>query len=376
MSGALVELVSRGAQDAYLISDTGMSFFKMKYHRHANFAQAPKVLEFSGQQPSAGGTSSIILKNYGDLVNYLWLEWPGGTTANGGFANALVGTVFELYIGGQKIDSQPIEYITDVWQTFMADTYSKSGVINNLAQPTYPQFMPLHFFFCDYNSYIPLLALQYHQVEIRCLWGTSPLLNSSNISVFANYVFLDRKEREELVSRPLEIIITQVQTLPVTFKNGQNLVVDMSPINHPVKSFFFGAPTLNPNSSIFVYPNTKQIVSFTNSEFQINGTKFFELMTPIYFYLVQSYFHTDNSVINWDPTNVQPQDTKFYMFNFCLSATSFKPTGTCNFSRLDNSKLTLSNVTCYPTTQTGSLFAVNYNILKIQNGLGGIIFGN
>ena len=156
MSGALVELVSKGAQDAYLISDTGMSFFKMKYHRHANFSQAPKKLEFVGQQPSPGGVSSIILKSYGDLVNYMWLEWLGGTVTNGGFANALVGSTFELYIGGQKVDSQPIEYVTDVWQTFMADTYSKSGVINNLAQPTYPQFMPLHFFFCDYNSYIPL----------------------------------------------------------------------------------------------------------------------------------------------------------------------------------------------------------------------------
>jgi hypothetical protein len=68
------------------------------------------------------------------------------------------------------------------------------------------------------------------------------------------------------------------------------------------------------------------------------------------------------------------------MFNFCLSATSYKPTGTCNFSRIDNGKLTLTNVVSkYGGTvqkQTGSLFAVNYNILKVQNGLGGILFGN
>lgn len=377
MSGALVELVSKGAQDAYLISDTGMSFFKMKYHRHANFAQAPKRLEFSGQQPAAGGTSTITLTNYGDLVNYMWLEWPGGTSTNLGLSNALVGTVFELYIGGQKIDSQPVEYITDVWQTYIADTYSKSGVINNLAQPSYPQFMPLHFFFCDYNSFIPLVALQYHQVEIRCIWGPNTLLNGSNINVYANYIFLDAKERAELVSRPLEIIITQVQTLPVTFSNAAPVSVDLSTLNHPVKSFFFGSPTLYQFTDIFKPPNpNEQILSFSSASFQLNGTKFFEQMTPMYFYLVQSYFHTDNSVINWDKQNIQPQNTKFYMFNFCLSATSYKPTGTCNFSRIDNSKLTIDNVTCYPATQVGSLFAVNYNILKIQNGLGGILFGN
>jgi len=371
MSGALVELVSKGAQDAYLISEKGMSFFKMKYHRHTNFSQAPKKLEFNGQQPAAGSVSSIFLKNYGDLVNYIWMENVGATTISS-FSNILVGTIFELYIGGQKIDSQPIEYITDVWQTYLADTYSKSGVINNLAQITYPQFMPLHFFFCDYNSFIPLLALQYHEVEIRCLWGNNPLLNSSTITVFANYVFLDTAERNDLVNRPLEIIISQVQRLPVTFISGSPTVVDMSSLNHPVKSLFFGAPTLNP---VVMSPQT-QVLSFNQAEFQINGTKFFEQMTPIYFYLVQSYYHTDNSLINWDAINIQPQNTKFYMFNFCLSATSYKPTGTCNFSRLDNSKLTISGVNCYPATQNGSLFAVNYNILKIQNGLAGIIFGN
>jgi len=376
MSGALVELVSKGAQDAYLISETGMSFFKMKYNRHANFSQAPKKMDFIGQQPTAGGTSSIILKNYGDLVNYMWMEDISANTITS-FSNILVGTIFELYIGGQKVDSHPIEYITDIWQTYMADTYSKSGVINNLAQPTYPQFMPFHFFFCDYNSFIPLVALQYHEVEIRCLWGSNPALSASNITVFANYIFLDTNERTELTNRPLEIIITQVQTVPATFISGQTTVVDLSVINHPVKSLFFGSTTLDPLSNIFsTSPNLTQILSFTQSDFQINGTNFFEFMTPVYFYIVQSYFHTDNSVINWDAINIQPQNTKFYMFNFCLSATSYKPTGTCNFSRLDNSKLTISGVTCYPTTQRGSLFAVNYNILKIQNGLGGIIFGN
>ena len=376
MSGALIELVAKGAQDAYLISETGMSFFKTKYQRHANFSQAPKKLEFSGQQPAPNGSSSIILKNNGDLVNYMWLEWLGGTTQNGGFANVLVGTVFELYIGGQKVDSQPIEYITDVWQTYLADTYSKSGVINNLAQPTYPQFMPLHFFFCDYNSFMPLVALQYHEVEIRCLWGTNPLLLNSGLTVFANYIYLDTAERTEIVSRPLEIIITQVQTIPVTFSNITTVSVDLTSLNHPVKSLFFGVPTLNPQNS-----NTRsQVLSFDQAELRINGTTFLEYMTPVYFYLVQSYFHTDNAVINWDAINIQPRDTKYYMFNFCLSATSYKPTGTCNFSRIDNGKLTLTNVVSkYGGTvqkQTGSLFAVNYNILKVQNGLGGILFGN
>ena len=45
MSGALIQLVSRGAQDVYLNSDDGHSFFRMKFTRHTNFSQAPKFIK-------------------------------------------------------------------------------------------------------------------------------------------------------------------------------------------------------------------------------------------------------------------------------------------------------------------------------------------
>ena len=48
------------------------------------------------------------------------------------------------------------------------------------------------------------------------------------------------------------------------------------------------------------------------------------------------------------------------MYNFSLDVSSYKPTGTCNFSRLDNARLNISNATGTNLT----LYAVNYNVLR------------
>ena len=66
------------------------------------------------------------------------------------------------------------------------------------------------------------------------------------------------------------------------------------------------------------------------------------------------------------------------MYHFGLNASDYNPSGSCNFSRLDNAKLILRGV------EKGNLepdkdmyiFAVNYNVLRIKDGLAGILFGN
>jgi hypothetical protein len=358
MSGSVIQLASKGAQDAYLINNEGdFSLFRSVFKRHTNFSQAPKQLEFTGQSPKNGGTSIMALKTFGDLVNYAWIEGTNLTTY-------LPGTVFDLYIGGQKIDSQTFEFLSEAWQPYLAETYSKSTIINNGWTSSCKSFLPLHFFFCDLQSYIPLVALQYHEVEIRITWG--PIIESaSNVIPYANYVYLDTKEREDMTSKDLEIIISQVQRYTFPIVSGTTVDVDLSLFNHPVKSLFFGT-----EGTV-----TSDTFTFTSAELRLNGTSLFDKMSPLYFHVVQSFFHTDNSVISWNQvTNTQPTITLLYMYNFCLNSTSYRPTGTCNFSRLDNAKLTLNGCTSNKTT--GVVYAVNYNVLKIQKGLGGILFGN
>jgi hypothetical protein len=374
MSGGVIQLVSKGAQDMYLINNEGSeSLFRMVYVRHTNFSQAPKQLEFNGQSPKNSGFSSIFLKSYGDLVNYMWLE---GTN----LTDYLPGTTFDLYIGGQKIDSQTFEFLSEAWQPYLAETYSKSTIINNGWTSSCKNFLPFHFFFCDLHSFIPIVALQYHEVEIRITWG-SGIEGCPNVVPYANYVYLDTKEREEMTSKSMEIIISQVQRYNVPVSTGIVNSIDLSMINHPVKTIFFGIDGSTARTAV-----RGSTFTFSDAELQLNGTTVFDKMSPLYFHVVQSFYHTDNAVIAWNRSSILPQQptiTLLYMYNFCLNSTSYRPTGTCNFSRLDNAKLILNNVVSTylassVTTQVtqGVVYAVNYNVLKIQNGLGGILFGN
>ena len=75
MSGALIQLVSKGVQDVYLNSEEGHSFFRMKFTRHTNFSQAPKYIKtISDKDPQ------ITIPVLGDLINGIWCE--GNTVAS------------------------------------------------------------------------------------------------------------------------------------------------------------------------------------------------------------------------------------------------------------------------------------------------------
>lgn len=361
MSGALIELVSKGAQDIYITNTTGASFFKIKYQRHTNFAQTPKQLDLIGNSVTNGGYSTIKITSLGDLVNNVWLEGEN-------LVENLLGTVFDLYIGGQKIDSQTFDFMADIWQIYMAETYTKSRTINNLCSQANKQFFPLHFFFCDNSMFLPVLALQYSEIEIRIIWGDS-VSSASNVKCYANYVYLDTGEREEMINKTMEILITQVQRFIYPRETKMNC--DLSVFNHPVKSLYFGFETSN------TYP-TNDLFTFSTADIRLNGTPLLENMSPTYFHTVQGYYRSQYGRITYDVANECPFYTRYFTYNFCIDASSYKPTGTCNFSRLDNAHLLLRDVSVGSdrTADDIKVYAVNYNILKIQSGIGGILFSN
>ena len=357
MSGALIQLVATGVQDTYITNAEGMSLFKMRFTRYKNFAQSPKLLkEINGV---TGDTIVIPVESYGDLVNHMWIEGDD-------VLSALSGATFSLYIGGQKVDSYDATFSTDIWNIYMADTYSKSQMINNNISSSNNKFWPLHFFCCDNSQFIPLVALQYHPVEIHI-----ELANDvTNFKTYANFVYLDTDERTDIVNRPMEFMITQVQKVLSPLEPGRNNI-DMTAFNHPIKSLYWGYKAKNRLLS-------EDKFSFAAADLYLNGTQVFQTMSSTFFHSVQGYYHTPNGLINMNNSAGTPQYTRFYTYNFCIDASSYKPTGTCNFSRLDNAKLVLHGVE-KGTNQTESdleIYAVNYNILKIERGISGVLFLN
>ena len=161
MSGALIQLVSKGVQDVYLMSDEGHSFFRTKFTRHTNFSQAPKFIKTISVDDT-----SITIPVLGDVINGLWFE-SGSNSRDNIASNLFYNSTIDLFIGGQKIDSQHFDYFSEIWPNYLADTYNKSQELNNKASLSNKFFVPLHFFFCDHKAFLPLVALQNHQVEIR-----------------------------------------------------------------------------------------------------------------------------------------------------------------------------------------------------------------
>jgi len=321
----------------------------------------------------------VTIPVLGDVINGLWFESDSSSNHNIA-SNLFYNSTIDLYVGGQKIDSQHFDYFSEIWPNYLADTYNKSQELNTKASLSNKFFVPLHFFFCDHKAFLPLVALQQHQVELKIHFDEANLQNvpdgEKKALLYGNYIFLDKDEREMLVKRPMDFVITQTQRLEFplnsvinnnTESGGYN-VLDISTLNHPVKSLFFGFGARQINHAVDRF-------SFFNADLYINGTPVFENMSPVYFHTVQNYYKSTYGRSFYNMTSHSPVYTRYFAYHFCLNASEYNPSGSCNFSRLDNGKLVLRGVEAL-NRQNMYVYALNYNVLRIKDGLAGILFGN
>ena len=102
---------------------------------------------------------------------------------------------------------------------------------------------------------------------------------------------------------------------------------------------------------------------------RLNGNERFSVRDGFYFNVVQPYQHH---------TNCPAPGINVY--SFAITPEEHQPSGTCNFSRIDNKELV---VTLSSTAAAGGLgntkvraYAVNYNILRIMSGMGGLAYSS
>src|SRR6056300_1671806 len=228
MSGGIAQLVAVGAQDVHLVGSPEISFFRSTYKRHTNFAQTVERQVIQGNV-SNGGMSSVRFERKGDLLNYVYLVVNNGSvTEKVSDWTTLISKV-ELLIGGQVIDEQDSTYSTLIAPTLSAFSSSKSTSASLYDGTSASKFYPLRFSFCEnWQSALPLISLQYHDVELRITWGTEAA--TSKWEVYANYAYLDTQEREVFAGSPQNMIMTQVQK---AISSG-NKIQEMN-FNHPVK---------------------------------------------------------------------------------------------------------------------------------------------
>jgi len=104
------------------------------------------------------------------------------------------------------------------------------------------------------------------------------------------------------------------------------------------------------------------------AKLQLNGQDRFSEREGTYFDLVQPFQHHTRS-----------PDTGINVYSFALRPEEHQPSGTCNFSRIDNAtlQLVLSNDTIGgDATAKVRVYATNYNVLRVMSGMGGLAYSN
>ena len=348
MSGGIAQLVAVGAQDVHLVGQPEVSFFRSTYKRHTNFSQTVERQVIQGNV-SNNGMSTVRFERKGDMLGYVYLV-PNDGSATQAYSQAQWLTKIskvELLVGGQVIDEQDSTYSTLIAPRLSATTASKSIAADLANGGTSYRWYPLRFAFCEnWQTALPLISLQYHDVELRITWGSAAATDKWD--VYANYAYLDTQEREVFASQPQNMLITQTQKAVSSGSKIQELN-----FNHPVKYLAAGKASamaiLNDNNKL---------------KLQINGTDVadYKFADPN-FSTVTSYYHTTNSSFGTAKT--------LFFYPFCLASGKLQPTGSLNFSRLDSARLINDN-----QDVGDDIYAVNYNVLRIENGMGGLLYSN
>ena len=387
MGGGLMQLVAYGAQDVYITGNPQITFFKVVYRRHTNFSMECIEQTLNGTVGYGNRLTATISRN-GDLVHKMHFEVTGGQCGSAistaqNYGHGLFKEI-EVQIGGQRIDKQYSQWL-QIWSElsredarFSADTrtqYQKmSGVASSNETASAEDashadriFVPLQFWFNrNPGLALPLIALQYHEVKLVVDlaasgdFATAPSATSLNVKLWVDYIYLDTDERRRFAQTSHEYLIEQIQFTGVeTLSSGTGSV--RLNFNHPVKELVWVVDTTSTAADL----RFDQVESSSVAKLQLNGHDRFAEQNAKYFTRLQCNNHH---------TNI-PGGNNISVYSFALKPEEHQPSGTCNFSRIDNATLKL---TSYPTGNTDNLrvFAVNYNVLRVMSGMGALAYSN
>jgi hypothetical protein len=487
-----MQLVAYGAQDVYLTGKPQITFWKLMYRRHTNFATESIAQTFNGT-PGFGRRAAATISRNGDLISHVFLQIKAPKLAQpqaigydgaknyavwdyegkrqthvvgrgspdltheaiGGyarycnsFAHALV-DYCEIEIGGQRIDKHYSAFYEAMDElTCSEDKRSGYGkmVGKSIGQDGRPAdaynprdktlantvsthagqdsdvtfYMPLRFWFnSNPGLALPLIALQYHEVKIGIQFrNLSELVtydigygpnNSTGaassvdlpgvtgvsidgfyeaytpsvdgelgVELFVDYVYLDTDERRRFAQNQHEYLIEQLQftgaeTQTVTANQATTGRYRLN-FNHPCKELIFFAQdqediaTKNMHFNFGENTGVKGLDYISSVELKLNGHDRFSKREGSYFRLVQPYMcHT------------RVPSRHVYCYSFGLRPEEHQPSGSCNFSRIDNATLHLEFAGSTDPdggTLRVTVYAVNYNILRIMSGMGGLAYSN
>jgi len=411
MGGGLLQLVAYGAQDVYLTGNPQITFFKAVYRRHTNFAIEAIGQTFNGT-PGYGNRVTCQISRNGDLVHRMYLSLKIPDTAKlCAFYGLRVINYVEIEIGGQKIDKHYSHWLY-VWNELSLPKAKRNGYNKMVGQSGdnlngQTLYIPLEFWFCrNVGLALPLIALQYHEVKINiqfetadlCKGDTPGLTDFPTATLWVDYVFLDTDERRRFAQLSHEYLIEQLQFTGSETISSTKLNSKLS-FNHPCKELVWVASKKSTSASATVnnnwfnytttpttiaaatpyYYNNNQLHNTTGTtatknpvktaKLILNGNDRFSVRNGSYFNLVQPFQHHENI----------PANAGINVYSFALKPEEHQPSGTLNMSRIDTATLSLEfadGFNAAGSSTTLNVYAVNYNVLRILSGMGGLAYSN
>jgi hypothetical protein len=342
MGGGLLQLVAYGAQDAYITGNPHITFWKVLYKRHTNFAMEAFRVNFTGA-PQYGQRVVAVINRNADLMykTYLEVQLPDTYSAADGSGVKWTGAYerrlgyqllkkIEVEIGGQIIDTHYGEWLF-LWENLtsnfdnsvkldsMTGGYlggTETSAVSCGGRPAV-LYIPLQFWFCrNPGLALPLIALQYHEVRINVtlnpatdlVSGTagtagsvstaaSKLPQLKDMSLYVDYVYLDVDERRRFAQQSHEYLIDQLQFGLQQTLTTSSARIDLT-LNHPVKELvwvFQDARKTDCGSDLTKNMGFTQPFSYDDivnrARLQINGQDRFDERYGDYFWKVQPYQH-------------------------------------------------------------------------------------
>ena len=392
--GALLQVVASGNQDVFLYSNPTVTYFKFVVRKPTPFAMEDMDINFSG---AVAWDQKLIatVPRTGDLLHHLTFvaELPELTTSSGNVSwTRHIGQVM-IKTATWSIGGTDIDQLYGIWLTIFSELtmdagheYNHNILIGNTSvltdpSPTIPAYtvhVTLPFMFCLHPSFaLPLVALQFHStiisIQIRPLseliilssgavLASTPTLG--NAKLLGNYIFLDVEERNSFAANQYQSVISTVQTSAYeTYSN--NAIKSRLSFNHPAKYMVVAVqPTANTDS------RANRWTDFTDGttpwlgghpldtmKLQLNGTDRQAEGSAMYYNNLVTYRHFPHA-----------PSTGIYPMTFSLSPTSFQPSGSLNFSRIDQASLLLRTNIPNNTSVQVHIFLVAFNILRIKSG--------
>ena len=268
-------------------------------------------------------------------------------------------------------------------------------------------FIPFYFWFCrNPGLALPLIALQYHEVKVKIKFedldnlasgyqnvmpepSGDPFLfpenaengalnHNSKFNLWCDYIYLDTDERRRFAQVSHEYLIEQVQYQSFTSRHMELY------FNHPVKEIIWANPGEPHNNTHLAAvrggdPDAVRLKALNNIiankgettltgsfQLKLNGHDRFAERDYRYFTRTQVWEHHTGYGGTINPDSIA-------VYSFALKPEEHQPSGTCNFSRIDNAQLICSED--QPDDEM-NVYAVNYNVLRIMSGMGGLAYSN